>query len=154
VFNGKVTAEGSIESYNGYMDFCLDEFTEGNVKKSKAEFKQQIQKFSVAMKNAEYLIGQRHAFRKVLPAFVNPGAHKQLINKALFVCTSVLLADYDYEKIASLNEKKVLLSPLAQKIQNDKQLNYFLSYGTNGKANLLYTYSALKELFSNVIKYE
>jgi hypothetical protein len=154
MFCGKVAAEGNIDSYNGYMDISLDEFTESNMKKSKAELQQQIQKFSAAMKNAEYLIGQRYAFRKILPASIIPGAYKQLINKALFVCTSVLLADYAPEKIASLNEKRVLLSPLAEKIQKDGDLLYYLSYGTNGKANLLYTYSALQELFSEVIKYE
>jgi hypothetical protein len=154
MFYDKATVEGNIENYNGYMDISLDEFTESNIKRSKAEFKQQIQKFSTAMKNAEYLIGQRYAFRKILPDFILPGAYKQLINKALFVCTSILLADYDHKKIVSLNEKGTLLSPLAEKIQEDGQLLYYLSYGTNGKANLLYTYSALKELFNKVVKYE
>jgi hypothetical protein len=150
----KVKQEGNIDSYNGYMDTSLDEFTENNIKKSKEDFKHQIQKYSTAMKNAEYLIGQRYAFRKVLPAHISSGACKQLINKALFVCTSILLADYDNEKIKSLNEKGILLLPLANKIQSDREFLDYLSYGTNGKSNLLYTYSALKELFTEVIKYE
>ena len=149
----KVKQEGNIDSYNGYMDTSLDEFTEKNIKKGKSGFEQYIQKYSAAMKNAEYLIGRKYAFRKIVPANILPKAGKQLINKALFVCTSILLADYDCEKIISLNEKEVLLSPLADKIHEDKQLLDYLSYGTNGKANLLYTYSVLKELFKKNIKY-
>jgi len=105
------------------------------------------------MKNAEYLIGRKYAFRKIVVKDIQPNAYKQLINKALFVCISILLADYEHEKITSMNEKGILLSPLAKKIQDDNQLLYYLSYGTNGRANLLYTYTVLKELFNNVIRY-
>jgi len=154
MFYDKVKQEGNIDSYNGYMDTSLDEFTEKNIKKNKADFKQQMQRYSDAMKNAEYLLGQRYAFRKIVSEDIRPGAHKQLINKALFVCISVLLADYSHEKIKSLNEKEILLSPLANKIQEDSKLFDYLSYGTNGRNNLLYTYSVLKKLFTEVIKYE
>jgi hypothetical protein len=153
MFYKKLKQEGNIESYNGYMDTSLDEFTEKNREKSKAEFEQQIQKYSTAMKNAEYLIGRRYAFRKISPDTIHPKAPKQLINKALFVCTSILLADYDSEKIMSLSEKGILLSPLADKIHKDSQLFSYLSYGTNGRANLLYTFSMLKELFNQIIRY-
>ena len=153
MFYHLINQEGNIESYNGYMDTSLDEFTEDNINRSKAEFEQQIKKYSVAMKNAEYLIGRKYAFRKIVVKDIQPNAYKQLINKALFVCISILLADYEHEKITSMNEKGILLSPLAEKIQNDNQLLYYLSYGTNGKANLLYTYTVLKELFNNVIRY-
>jgi hypothetical protein len=154
MFYDKVKQEGNIESYSGNMEASLDGFTEENIKKSKTDFKFQTKKFSIAMKNAEYLIGKRYAFRKITPEALLPGAYKQLINKALFVCISILLADYEYEKIMSRNERGSLLSPIADKIQSDSQLLNFLSYGTNGKANLLYTYSVLKELFMEKIKYE
>jgi hypothetical protein len=154
MFYDKKKQEGNIESYGGNMEASLDKFTEDNINKSKTEFKLQIEKFSTAMRNAEYLIGRRYAFRKITPDTISLGANKQLINKALFVCISILLADYEYEKIISRNEKGSFLSPLAEKIQNDKDLFGFLSYGTNGKANLLYTYSVLKELFMEKIKYE
>jgi hypothetical protein len=54
----------------------------------------------------------------------------------------------------SRTENGALLFPLAEKIQSDSQLLNYLSYGTNGKANLLYTYSVLKELFKEKIEYE
>jgi len=154
MFISKIKQEGNIENYNGNMEASLDGFTEENIKKPKSEFKQQIEKFSTAMKNAEYLLGRRYAFRKIIPETIIPGAHKQLINKALFVCISILLADYDNKKIMSSNEKGSLISPLADKIKNDSQLLNYLSYGTNGKANLIYTYSILKDLFKEKIRYE
>jgi hypothetical protein len=153
MFYNILTRNGEIDRYRGYMDSSLDEFTDNHITSKKSNFEQQIQKFSNAMKNAEYLIGQKYAFRKILPDDIKPAAWKQLINKALFVCISILLADYEHEKIESLNVKQVLLSPLANKIQKDKQLFNYISYGTNGKANLLYTYKVLKQLFTETIKY-
>jgi Mor family transcriptional regulator len=105
------------------------------------------------MKNAEFLIGSRLAFRKIQNKDIQPDAYKQLINKALFVCCSVLLADYDSKLIAEKNNQNLLTSLIADKIESDKQLKYYLSYGTNGKANLLYTFNVLNELFKNNITY-
>jgi hypothetical protein len=153
MFYDMVSHKGDIDSYNSYMDSSLDEFTEIKIKSRKSDFEQQVQKFSNAMKNAEYLIGRKYAFRKIVPDDILPDAWKQLINKALFVCISILLADYEHEKIKSVNANQALLSPLATIIRNDQQLFNYLSYGTNGKANLLYTYKILKQLFNEIIKY-
>lgn len=143
----------NIDEYNGYMDLVLDEYTDKNVKTSQQNLEKYVQKFSNAMKNAEYLIGSRLAFRKIQNKDIQPEAYKQLINKALFVCCSVLLADYDSELIAEKNSPNLLTSLIADKIESDKQLIYYLSYGTNGKANLLYTFNVLNELFKNNITY-
>lgn len=143
----------SIGSYNGYMDATLDEFTENNIKTPKQDFDKYIALFSNAMKNAEYLIGKRHAFRKILLTHIQPNSNKQLINKALFVCTSILFAQYDTGRVQELNEEGTLRDFIAEKINNDKELWYYLSYGTNGKANLLYTFNALKVLFNDNINY-
>jgi hypothetical protein len=51
------------------------------------------------------------------------------------------------------NAANSLTSLIAEKIENDKQLISFLSYGTNAKANLHYTFNALNELFKTNIKY-
>ena len=142
-----------ISPYNGYMDSSLDEFTENKIKNKNNDYDKYIAKFSNAMKNAEYLIGRKYAFRKISPKDISPNAHKQLINKALFVCTSILLADYDNEKIKKLNEQNSLLNPLANKIKEDSVLFYYLSWGTNGKANLTYTFKIFKELFNELLKY-
>ena len=54
-----------INKYNGYMDSSLDEFTEINIKTRKEDLLKYIDVFSNSMKNAEYLIGRRYAFRKI-----------------------------------------------------------------------------------------
>ncbi|AVF48291.1 hypothetical protein CMT89_08515 [Elizabethkingia anophelis] len=143
----------NIDGYTGYMDVTLDEFTDKNTKNSILYFEKYISLFSNAMKNAEYLIGSRYAFRKIQLKDIEPNAYKQLINKALFVCCSILLADYDNEKIKELNEENALTKSIAGKIDNDNQLLYYLSYGTNGRANLTYTFDVLKEVFHENIRY-
>ncbi|WP_118953417.1 DUF262 domain-containing protein [Taibaiella helva] len=143
----------NINSYNGYMDATLDEFTELNIKTKKEDLEHYVVLFSNAMKNAEYLFGKRHAFRKILPKDISPNAHKQLINKSLFVCTSVLLAEFGHETIVDFNERDSLRSEIAMMIEEDDELFAYLSYGTNAKANLLYTFKSLKELFNKNIDY-
>lgn len=143
----------NIDIYNGYMEATLDEFTEHNVKNRKEDFLKYIGLFSNAMINAEYLIGRRYAFRKIQKKDIQPNSYKQLINKALFVCTSILLATYDCNRIKELNQKDSLRQIIAEQIENDRDLLNYLSYGTNGKANLLYTFNSLNELFTQHIKY-
>lgn len=146
--------EGNINSYTGYMDSFLDEFTEGHIKTSKDDFKHYIIAFSNAMTNAEYLLGRKYAFRKTLLKDLEPGAYKQLINKALFVCISILLAKYEPASLKSLNAQSSLLQPLSSEINSDSNLLYYLSYGTNGRANLLYTFDKLDDLFKKHIKHK
>lgn len=142
-----------INKYNGYMDSSLDEFTEINIKTRKEDLLKYIDVFSNSMKNAEYLIGRRYAFRKIQNKDLSPYAYKQLINKALFVCTSILLANFDHNKIINKNEASSLREKIAERIESDNKLFNYLSYGTNGKANLSYTFEALKELISENVKY-
>ncbi|WP_276345610.1 DUF262 domain-containing protein [Daejeonella sp. JGW-45] len=143
----------SIEDYNGYMDLVLDEYTDKNIKNPQQYFDSYVRKFSNSMKNAEYLIGSRYAFRKIQNKDIQPSSYKQLINKALFVCCSVLLADYDNVRVKDKNIANSLAKPIADKIEEDNQLLYYLSYGTNGKANLVYTFNVLRDLFKNHLEY-
>lgn len=152
-FNSLNTIDGNIEKYNGYMDSSLDWFAEHHKKTNKEDLDKYVKDFSNAMKNAEYLIGKKYAFRKITPVDLGPSSYKQLINKALFVCTSILLAKYDFKKVKELNDSSSLLIPLAEEIRNDKSLFDYLSYGTNGWTNLNYTFNKLSELFTKNIKY-
>jgi hypothetical protein len=152
VFNRMVEKSNSIDSYTGYMDSALDEFTELNIKSKKQDLEKYIPQFGRAMDNAEYLLGKKYAFRKILLKDLEPNAYKQLINKALFVCISILLAKYESVKLKEVNPEFALQQPLAKKIEEDKLLFYYLSYGTNGRANLLYAFKVLKELFDKQLK--
>ncbi|MDR1860602.1 MAG: DUF262 domain-containing protein [Bacteroidales bacterium] len=143
--------KGELDRYNGYMETWLDEFTEAHVKTVTDDFAPYIRKFSNAMRNAEYLLGRQYAFRKITPKDLLPGAGKQLINKALFVCISTLLSCCEPQLIREKNKPLALLKPLAGKIASDRQLYNYLSYGTNGKANIQYTLRELKLLIENTV---
>lgn len=143
----------NINEYNGYMDFSLDTLTEDLVKATNAETSGYVSLFSNSMKNAEYLFGSKYAFRKITPRDLKPNAYKQLINKALFVCWSVVLANYDYDLIIRKNPAKALLEPLAIEIFEDQKLINYLSYGTNGRANLIYAFQSADKIIKENLKY-
>jgi hypothetical protein len=153
LFHELLNQKEGINAYNGYMDSSLDDLTESLVKYSADDLSTYVMLFSNAMKNAHYLFGGRYAFRKVTPAHLNPVVYKQLINRALFVSCSVLLAKYEYQKVEKLNEPQSLLNPLAQEIEDDDILMGFLTYGTNSKANLVYVFDAVQDLLKDNLKY-
>lgn len=153
LFSRLYDSDNLISNYTGYMDTSLDDITEQLSKISNHERNYILSSFSNAMKNAEYLFGTKYSFRKVMPRDLEPYAYKQLINKALFVCWSVLLAKYDPLTVQSNNLQGCLLSPLAEKIKEDARLFNYLSYGTNGKANLQYVFAEAEKLIQNHLKY-
>lgn len=112
----------NISAYSGYMESFLDDYTERHQKNTPQDFEGKVQLFVNAMKNATYLIGGRYAFRKILPESINPNARKQILNKALFVVTSVLLSRCPYEKVVTYNKDRQLTEVIANKIAEDGQL--------------------------------
>ena len=101
------------------------------------------------MKSARHLFG-RHAFRKVFVDTVKDSP-RSLVNKALFVSWSVLLADYDYNKIKKSIEKYSFVSILGEKITTDLDYYRALSYGTNGRWNILKAFEVADELIKSNI---
>ena len=153
LFNNYLEYGNNINEYNGYMDSSLDDLTEELSKQSTHDLSRYVSLFSTSMKNAEYLFGRKYAFRKVRPQDLLPTANKQLINKALFVTWSVLLAKFDYDRVVNQNPENALLSPLAESILNDIDFLNFLSYGTNGKSNLLFVFDKAHELIRENLNY-
>lgn len=152
LFHRFIEKDGFINNYSGYMDTSLDDLTEELSKQKKENLEKYIGLFSNAMKNAEYLFGRKYAFRKVRPGDLLPESSKQLINKALFVSWSVMLSKYDYEIIKQNNSEKALLGPLAESIEHDWELLNYLSYGTNGRNNLLYVFGFVENLIQGILK--
>lgn len=148
-----VENSGNIYEYNGYMDSSLDDLTEELSSQNYNELNRYISLFSNSMQNAEYLFGRKYAFRKVRPYDLNPTANKQLINKALFVSWSVILARFDHNQIINLNIEQALLEPLAENILYDREFLNFLSYGTNGRNNLLYVFDKVQGIIENNLNY-
>lgn len=142
----------NIGAYSGYMENFLDDYTERHQKDIQQDFEDKEHSFVNAMKNATYLIGGKYAFRKILPESIASNARKQILNKALFVVTSVLLSYYPYEKVIINNKEGQLTEIIANKIAEDSQLYNYLSYSTNSKANMLYIFDAFNELFTTNIE--
>lgn len=133
-----------FNSYDGYMESSLDSTIE-NYKNITAEQSEKIvSRFSHAMKNAKWLFGEKYAFRKVKPDDLKDGAPKQLLNKALFEVWSVLLADKAPDVICNNYCEGYLIGKFASLLESDQELMYYLSYGTNGKANMVYIFKTIE----------
>ncbi len=140
---------GDIQQYDGSMNSSLDALTEEMRRISKEEKEKYLNLYTSAMMNSEYLFGSKYAFRKIKKHNLQPNARRLLINKALFVCWSILLADYSPERVKQCNQPKALVRPLAEKIEEDEELHYYLSYGTNGRANLLHTLKYCEQIIKD-----
>ncbi len=149
LFRNLIGEDNNISNYTGYMDSELDDLTEDLVKSRFEDLEFLLEEFSWAMVNAEYLFGRRFAFRKIIVKDTLPTSYKQLINKALFVACSVLLSKFNPIELRSKNEANKLLLPLATLIETDRTLLNYLSYGTNGKANLNYVFKAIDNLITD-----
>ncbi|RJE75227.1 DUF262 domain-containing protein [Reichenbachiella sp. MSK19-1] len=145
----KYLEQDNISDYNGSMDNALDSLTETLYKTPQSELEHYVDLFRTSMLNAKYLLGEKHAFRKIRRVDIEPDAYKQLINKALFVSLSVILSPYNHALIRSKNEELKLLEPLASEIEDDKTFLNYLSYGTNGRSNIIYAFEKVQQLVSN-----
>ncbi|MBQ6769904.1 MAG: DUF262 domain-containing protein [Bacteroidales bacterium] len=139
-------------SYDGYMEYFLDTTTEDYFNVTEDRSRSLLELFENAMKNAVLLFGGRNAFRKLKYENGVVDSWKQLFNKALFVAWSVQLADIPHVQLAQKYPQDYLLEPFARLMKEDEQLMYFISYGTNGKSNLEYTFLKVAELIKEKIE--
>lgn len=138
--------KNTIGKYSGNMDDDLDDFVDLLNKINDFKFEEYISEFDRAMKIAYYLFG-RHAFRKVDEHTVD-GSHRSLVNKALFVSWSVLLADYDYDSIRERVERNSFIPILGKAIFDDEDYYRALSYGTNGRWNIIKAFDVAKSIIN------
>lgn len=134
-----------LSSYSGNMATTLDLKVEELNKRDDTKLSNYYELYDLAMRNARYLFGD-YAFRKCLLKHLEPDARKQLINKALFVSWSVLLADISNEELKSKYEEGSLAKPMAEKITNDSLLFNYITFGTNGRINIDKAFTAASEL--------
>ena len=139
---------GNIEAYSGFMDDDLDKSVEMFSTDKLINHDEYIRSFKQAMKNAEHLFG-RYAFRKVLPNYQEEG--RSVINKALFVCWAILLADYETDWVATHFKEGSMTTLMASKLNEDMALLRMLSYGTNGWKNLTYSYEQIKKIVDDLM---
>lgn len=138
---------GNIEGYSGNMDEDLDSFVDVQSKKILFDIEEYKKAYSWALQNAAYLFG-RHAFRKV-DAYSNVNSERSVINKALFLTWTLLLADFDPETIRNRFDPNSWISVLGNEISADNEYLWFLSYGTNGWKNLTYSYNKTLSIIKN-----
>lgn len=139
-----------IKEYNGLIDDSLDGLVDKLRKLSKEQLSEYEEKYKAAMKNAYYLFG-RHSFRKVNQETNNESGRSQ-INKALFVSLSVILSQYDFNEIKNKFEKNSFIFVLGKDIDTNPDLFYYLSYGTNGARNVIYTFKCMEDLITKSFK--
>ncbi|MDR0610049.1 MAG: DUF262 domain-containing protein [Planctomycetaceae bacterium] len=142
----------TLSEYNGKIETALDGLTSELSKNSvqQDELEHYIQLFDQTLRNAQHLFGV-YAFRKCKLDHLKPNSKKQLINKALFVCWTVLLSHYETKKIFRFDSGK-LIYPLAERITTDTQLLDYLTNGTNSKANVLYTFKVAQEIINEYLE--
>ncbi len=151
IYFSRLTKNGisGISNYSGNIDEELDALVD-EISKEKAEkLEVYLKAFDRAMKNAHYLFG-RHAFRRIDEG-VTPNSGRSVINKALFASEAVLLAGYDEKKVREKGEYG-LLDVFAGAMTHDADYSYYLSYGTNGKQNIVYAFNKANELFNENLK--
>lgn len=136
--------KNAIKKYSGNMDLDLDDFVDLLNKTSDFEFDKYILDFDTAMKISYHLFG-RHSFRKVYMD-TEKDSPRSLINKALFVSWSVILADYDFERVKKIVKKYSFIPLLGKWITEDEYYYRALSYGTNGRWNILKAFSVAEEI--------
>ena len=130
------------------MESSLDATIENYKNVTEEQSEKIVSRFSCAMKNAQWLFGEKYAFRKIRSADLKNDAPKQLLNKALFEVWSVLLADISADKIRDNYSEGYLITKFSSLLESDNILMDYLSYGTNGKANMIYIFITIKSWLS------
>ena len=138
-----------IESYSGKIDEELDSCIDSINSNKKFDADSYLQSFDTAMKNAYYLFG-RHSFRKVKTNTTNQ-TNRLIINKLLFESWSIVLSQYDTTTIKNKFEENSFIGILGSVLDSDNQYRDYVSYGTNGKANVLYAFNKSFEIMKEKI---
>jgi uncharacterized protein with ParB-like and HNH nuclease domain len=151
LFHRKYQVDKSLGNYSGNIESELNLLTETLSKDKAADYSDYISLFDNTLKNAYHLFGD-YSFRKSQIQHLETGARRQLINKALFVSWSVLLSQFDFEKVSQNNEWESLARPLAEKITNEDDLFQKLTWGTNAKLNHQVAFAAAEEIIKDNLK--
>ncbi len=140
-----------IENYSDHMDEELDECIEKLRLCSEEKRNEYISSFDIAMQNAHYLFGE-HAFRKVLIR-TSEDNRKAPVNKALFTSFSVLLPSYSPSVVHSVKQG-MLLSILTEQLLSDIEYLKYISYGTNGWKNIVFSFIKADSILKQALVYD
>lgn len=139
----RLSQMGQIPSYQGNMERFLDRATE-QLNKDQKSFKMIDSDFRTSMLNNTHLFGE-FAFRKCSLADLTPFARRRLMNTSLFTTWSVVLSDYNVEKVKSLSTG-FFSSILAEELAKDPILYDAVSVGTNDVRRLNYAFTKARDI--------
>lgn len=152
LFYNKYQSDPTLNNYSGNIESELNSLTETLSKDKNVDLSKYIVLYDNAMKIGYHLFG-KYAFRKCQVKDIQPGSRRPLINKLLFVSSSVLLSNLNYERVIGDNFKNELLVPLAEKITNDYTLFERLTWSTNARMNHQIAFSAVSNIISEHLNY-
>ena len=138
-------------NYTGNMRTFLDESIDLLNQDKSVSFDKLTTVFLESMKICQHLFGE-YCFRKCLPDDLEEGARRQLINKSLFTTWSVILAQFQLEKVLPLVEHRDFAHILAKKLANHGQFYEWVSFNTNDKTSLEGAFKMTRELVKEHLK--
>lgn len=146
LFLNMIQKKGSVEPYSGLMDEELDSCVDLISSSKSFDKDYYLQSFDKAMNNSYYLFG-RHCFRKVKEKTTNSD-NRLIINKLLFESWSVELSQYETNVIRTRFEANSFIKILGHELDTDSGYYRYVSYGTNGKANVIYAFNKASEIMN------
>ncbi|MDO7787867.1 DUF262 domain-containing protein [Desulforamulus aquiferis] len=132
--------------YKKGMDTFLDQACDNIDNARVQKLKYYRRKFLNAMKTAYLLFGD-DAFRRVS---IRDNKRKP-INKSLFTCMSVILADYDYDKLSNHDWRDIAKKRLATEIDKNNVFNESLSKGTGDPSRIKVQFSVMKKIIEGLM---
>lgn len=126
-----------------YLDNAFDRLNNSSIE----EKKELEYKFRKAMMNSVILFGD-NAFRRINNK--RESKNKMPINKSLFTCTSVILADYNLETIS--DEKGIGIEEFKREIEGNIEFDESLSKGTSDARQIKKQFKFMELLIERVLK--
>lgn len=148
-FRRFLKSEGGLDNYSLSMEATLNETVDDLSVSRNIDIDSFLNDFRNAMKNAAYLFG-KVAFRKIdLNTAKRRGSN--VLNKALFLSWSLVLADFDHEEIRNNLQPNALVEPLRKRISEDPLYSSCISNGTNDKVNIKRAYETAQNIVREVL---
>lgn len=129
--------------YLGNMERFLDQTIEALNQDTELQEKL-ITPFERSMRNCAHLFGS-FAFRKCSEKDLMPGARRRLMNNSLFTTWSVVLAEYDEERIQKV-EPGAFAILVATELDTDSEYYDSVSVGTNDRRRLRYAFEKARTI--------
>lgn len=148
-FRRFLKSEGGLDNYSLSMEATLNQTVDELSVSRNLNMASFLEDFRNAMKNAAYLFGNV-AFRKI-DLNTNRRRGGNVLNKALFLSWSLVLADLDHDEIRKCLPQDALVEPLRKRISEDYLYSFCISNGTNDKVNIKRAYETAQDIIRAIL---